>query len=104
MPHQGDAGNERNELVRLRDELEQFRTSFEAASDEVSRLTDDRHRLLQRLASQARALQLANKLYTDGVAGNRNSEDSTELSFRLEQDQEELRVAFEEMQVLTEEL
>ena len=97
-----------SEMTRLRDEVEQLRTALEASADEVTRLLEDRDRLLQRVMTQARELQSANEAYAqanrdrDGRGGNGDNDAVTR--FQSEQDQEELRVAFEEMQVLTEEL
>ena len=98
-------GDEGREIARLRDELEQLRTALEASSDEVSRLAEDRDRLMRRVTDQARDLQAANTAYTKAATSHRlYSEAGTAAQVQSDQDQEELRVAFEEMQVLTEEL
>lgn len=98
-------GDAKREVARLLDEIEQLRTALEASSDEVSRLADDRDRLLRRVATQARDLQAANSAYSSAIFNQRQrltASDAVELKSVAEQ--EELRVAFEEMQVLTEEL
>ena len=97
--------SDRREVMRLLDELEQLRTALEASSDEVSRLAEDRDRLLRRVTAQSRDLQAANAAYADAVSRDTQRLDPVDKSLSPgDQEQEELRVAFEEMQVLTEEL
>ncbi|MFZ3485499.1 sensor histidine kinase [Sphingomonas sp. 3-13AW] len=94
-----DAGGENQ---RLRDEIEQLRTSLESALDDNSRLAEDRDRLLRRVTVLSRELQAANHVYslTPPAPALTEFERKTHQS----QTEEELRVAFEELQVLTEEL
>jgi PAS domain S-box-containing protein len=92
--------DDRNEAARLRDELEQTRTALEAAQEEVSRLAEDRDRLLRRVTDHSRDLQTANASYEQALGAG-----GSEVSrIAAVSEHEELRVAFEEMQVLTEEL
>lgn len=96
---------DQGEIARLLDEVEQLRTALEASSDEVSRLAEDRDRLLRRLTSQARDLQTANAAYSSASsARERQAQVDALTQIESGQELEELRVAFEEMQVLTEEL
>lgn len=69
----------------------------------MGRLAEDRDRLLQRVTAQARELQAANDAYAKAAVGQQLGTNAA-AQIRADQDQEELRVAFEEMQVLTEEL
>ncbi len=95
----------RREMAQLLDEIEQLRTALEASSDEVGRLVEDRDRLLRRVTAQARDLQAANAAYADAVSRDAQRLGPTNPGLSpVDQEQEELRVAFEEMQVLTEEL
>jgi len=97
--------DDKREIARLLDEVEQLRTALEASGDEVERLAEDRDRLLRRLTAQARDLQAASTAYVDAAAHHRvTAGPDLAAQHRSDQDQEELRVAFEEMQVLTEEL
>jgi two-component system CheB/CheR fusion protein len=89
---------------RLRDEIEQLRTSLETALEENARLVDDRDRLLHRVTALARDLQAANMAYAATTPPNDAPFDPKIESEKLSQSEEELRVAFEELQVLTEEL
>jgi PAS domain S-box-containing protein len=96
---------DRREIARLQDEVEQLRTALEASSDEAARLAEDRDRLLRRVTAQARDLQAANAAYSSASLGHeRRIGDDLAAQLQSDQDQEELRVAFEELQVLTEEL
>jgi PAS domain S-box-containing protein len=93
------------ESQRLLDENEQLRTALECSLDENTRITEDRDRLLRRVAVLARELQAANSAYArvrEIVVAPPGDDDEEEL--RRSQTDEELRVAFEELQVLTEEL
>jgi PAS domain S-box-containing protein len=89
-------------LARLRDENEQLRTALESAVEENAGLIEDRDRLLGRvvaLGRQLQGVQLAQARTAREAPPlppvNRATEATAE---------EELRVAFEEMQMLTEEL
>ena len=102
---QDDQHLDENLESRLSDEIEQLRTALEASLEEMARLAEDRDRLLRRVTEQSRELQSVNAAYRkaafkDELAGA----GATDAMIRHDQDQEELRVAFEEMQVLTEEL
>jgi len=97
--------DDRRQMARLIDEIEQLRTALETSEEEVARLAEDRDRLLRRLTSQSRDLQSAEASYRQASAfhgGGGPDDDRGYLAAREEE--EELRVAFEEMQVLTEEL
>lgn len=95
---------DQQEITRLQDEVEQLRTSLEAAFEESSRLAEDRDRLLKRVTEQARELQAVNLAYERArTAPSPPLPDLMKTARNMEAD-EELRVAFEEMQVLTEEL
>jgi PAS domain-containing protein len=98
-----DTNKQSEEVLRLRDEIEQLRTSLEASIEDNARLVDDRDRLLARVTTLARDLQAANTAYAanSSVADEPVTSVQTE---KLSQSEEELRVAFEELQVLTEEL
>ena len=97
--------DEAREVDRLLDEIEQLRTALEASSDEVSRLAEDRDRLLRRVTAQSKELQSANAAYSRSTSGHeRQTKAGATAEAQSDQEQEELRVAFEEMQVLTEEL
>ncbi|NJR80381.1 sensor histidine kinase [Sphingomonas corticis] len=96
------SGRRNDEVARLADEIEQLRTALEAAQDEVSRLAEDRARLLRQLTVQARDLQAVTTLYDQAKQGAGGLPDADRMAAASEQ--EELRVALEEMQVLTEEL
>lgn len=92
-------------IVRLRDEVEQLRTALETSGDEIDRLVAERDRLLRRVTAQARELQAANSAYSQvSISHGHAAQAGMAAQLRADQDQEELRVAFEEMQVLTEEL
>jgi PAS domain S-box-containing protein len=96
-------GSDMEDASRLRDEVEQLRTSLETALEENARLVDDRDRLLKRVTALARDLQAANMAYAATTPKEAVSDQKIE-SEKLSQNEEELRVAFEELQVLTEEL
>ncbi len=98
-----DTNKQSEEVLRLRDEIEQLRTSLEASIEDNARLVDDRDRLRARVTTLARDLQAANTAYAanSSVADEPATSVQTE---KLSQSEEELRVAFEELQVLTEEL
>ncbi|WP_294394009.1 HWE histidine kinase domain-containing protein [uncultured Sphingomonas sp.] len=105
MTDAGKVMDDKRELDRLLDEVEQLRTALEASADEVDRLVDERDRLLRRVTGQARELQAANTAYSKASAVHElNTQAGLVAQLQSDQDQEELRVAFEEMQVLTEEL
>ena len=105
MTEAAETTDDKREVARLLDEVEQLRTALEAASEEVDRLVEDRERLLRRVTGHARELQAANTAYTKASASHDlKTQAGLEAQFQSDQDQEELRVAFEEMQVLTEEL
>ncbi len=102
-----DAGAtyDHREMARLLDEVEQLRTALEASTEEVDRLAEERDRLLRRLTGQARELQAANIAYSKASASHGlRTQAGVVAQIQSDEDQEELRVAFEEMQVLTEEL
>ena len=99
------ANDERREIARLLDEVEQLRTALEASFDESAKLAEDRDRLLRRVTEQARELQAANRAYARAsVVSSDLRSDTERAQERTVETNEELRVAFEEMQVLTEEL
>ena len=101
----GGAGSEAaREIARLTDEAEQLRTALEAAEEEASRLTEDRDRLLRRVTALSRDLQGANALYQQAGTERPDTPPDALALLQASEEQEELRVAFEEMQVLTEEL
>ena len=86
----------------LRDEIEQLRTSLETALEENSRLVEDRDRLRSRVGELGREVQVINAtLSRQRVEASGVAKAATE---RHGETEEELRVAFEELQVLTEEL
>jgi len=89
------------EANALRDENEQLRTALETALDENALLTEDRDRLLRRIAHMARELQ---GLHSGFEQQDRAASAKDEAEAHRSQNDEELRVAFEELQVLTEEL
>jgi len=88
----------------LLDENEQLRTSLESALEENANLTEDRDRLLRRVAEMARELQTSHSAYARerDIETALATDDAAET--QRSQSDEELRVAFEELQVLTEEL
>ncbi|TCU51848.1 PAS domain S-box-containing protein [Novosphingobium sp. PhB57] len=92
------------ESQRLLDENEQLRTALESSLDENTQITEDRDRLLRRVAVLARELQAANSAYARVREAVVAPPTDTEEELRRSQTEEELRVAFEELQVLTEEL
>ena len=102
----GDAAhgaNDELEAARLLDEIEQLHTALEAKDDEIVRLVEDRDRLLGRVTTQARDLQSMSAAHAAARSQDRLEVDhDASVRLRSDQDQEELRVAFEEMQVLTE--
>jgi PAS domain S-box-containing protein len=101
----GQTTEDKREIARLLDEVEQLRTALEASGEEVDRLVEDRDRLMRRVTGQARELQGANAAYSKAVATQGATvEAGRAAQIQSDHDQEELRVAFEEMQVLTEEL
>jgi PAS domain S-box-containing protein len=93
------ADSDRAEQRRLRDEIEQLRTSLESSIEENTRLTEDRDRLLRRVTALAREIQAMQPPAVDALLAER--EDDRGHSGQTE---EALRVAFEELQVMTEEL
>ena len=88
----------------LLDENEQLRTSLETALEENAALTDDRDRLLRRVAELARELQDTHSAHARLRAAEDELSAGGAAEVRRSQTEEELRVAFEELQVLTEEL
>jgi two-component system CheB/CheR fusion protein len=92
------------ESQRQLDENEQLRTSLETSLEENARITEDRDRLLRRVAVLARELQSANSAYARARDIVVVPTIDTEEELGRSQTDEELRVAFEELQVLTEEL
>jgi PAS domain S-box-containing protein len=100
MPEQPDASEPVDR--KLLDENEQLRTSLESALEEISRLVEDRDRLLRRINRLSADLQTthANLATHPPVA----AQPLPAVLERQSQTEEELRVAFEELQVLTEEL
>ena len=92
-----------SEIFRLLDENEQLRTALETALEEHAVITEDRDRLLHRVASLASELRVANAAHARVQQQDALIADGAELEKRS-QAEEELRVAFEELQVLTEEL
>jgi two-component system CheB/CheR fusion protein len=100
----GTIYQQNSESQRLLDENEQLRTALESSLDENTRITEDRDRLLRRVAVLARELQAANSAYARVRETVVTPPADTEEELRRSQTDEELRVAFEELQVLTEEL
>src|SRR5437868_3568358 len=92
----------RQENARLRDEIEQLRTSLESSLDENSRLVEDRDRLRARVTTLARELQIVAQSYMQQPPASPETDPET-AEARQSQTEEELRVAFEELQVLAEE-
>lgn len=86
------------------DENEQLRTSLEGALEENIALTEDRDRLLRRVAELARELQDTHNAHARLRKVESEFSTGAAADVRRSQTEEELRVAFEELQVLTEEL
>lgn len=84
------------------DEVEQLRTSLESALKENCRLTEDRDRLLRRVAKLSRDLQAAQSGRFQPYS--RSSQVNPSVTEEQSQVEEELRIAFEGLRVLTEEL
>lgn len=93
-----------DEIVRLRDENEQLRTTLESVLEENAQIIEDRDRLLGRIATLGRELHALNLACSATPSGTATTLDETEALARQSQTDEELRMAFEELQVLTEEL
>lgn len=91
-------------VTRLRDENEQLQTALEASLEENGRVVEDRDRLLGRVTTLARELQLLQSAHPRTPPAAAPPVSDIEADAKRDQTEEELRVAFEELQVLTEEL
>lgn len=97
--HKGSASGGGQPML---DEIEQLRTALESALEENARLADDRDRLLTRVSALSRELQHVHAMRfreAEPAAPPPPAIPSPE-----DEQEEKLRVAFEELQVLTEEL
>lgn len=93
-----------DEIFRLKAELEQLQTALETAQEEVAALAAEREQLLQECRRHVESLRVA-QAQRDQLL----SSVTPPLSLLAEQEkrqhtEEELRVAFDELQVLAEEL
>jgi PAS domain S-box-containing protein len=101
MGERADEDRGKGWSANLRDENEQLRTALEGALEENARLIDDRDRLVTRVSALSRDLRQSHAHYVR----ERDGETALAAASALQsQTDEELRVAFEELQVLAEEL
>ncbi|MBV9523783.1 MAG: hypothetical protein JO010_13375, partial [Alphaproteobacteria bacterium] len=84
-----------SETARLQGEVERLRAALQAAQDENLRLVEARQQLLAQIDDQGRELRGERSSNRAERAQGDDRQSATEA---------ELRVAFEELQVLTEEL